>query len=162
MCHWDQTIQIYSAYFIRCKQYDVIRRHSHDCLWCHNSLFYNIIKCFKAFLLKHRKKLDKNFCCCPGIIYCPMMILKWNMKLFCNSIKLKTSKMRQKKTCQSNCINVSWRKFNAKLLCIIADKACIKGRIMRYKDTAFAKAQKFRKNFLYAWCITNHSIIDSG
>ena len=33
---------------------------------------------------------------------------------------------------------------------------------MRYKNTAFTKAQKLRKNFLYARCITNHSIIEIG
>ena len=158
----DQAVEIHTPQFILREYNHVIAVHLANQRLGTVSERRNLTKRMRASCLQHLYELQKDARRALGIIHRAVVILQGHPERLCDRIEFIAVQLRQEHVRETHRVQDGWRVVKPLCVCVLADKAGVKGRIVRDHGGIAAKREKVRQHSFNRRCVPHHRVIDAG
>ena len=157
----NELVQVISSNVIFGKDNDMMRGHFADRVDIAVSIPVDFLKRCDIVFLQHPDEFYKYLCRCPGVVYCPVMILKRDVQGFGHDIELIFGQSWQKHSGQRHCVQIDKMIVQTKLSAVLLDEPHVKASIMCDKDAFSGKFEELGKDYVDGRSVYNHLVGNS-
>ena len=154
-------VQVYPANFVFCKDNHVVSGKLFDSVRIQLSHGIHRIQICHISVFQHFQEFEEDLCRTARIIHRPVMVFQGDVKSLGHRIQLVTVQLGQEYPGKPHRIRHSKVADKALALCIFADKAHIKVRIVGHQNRSPAKFQEPGEHLLHKGLFQHHIVADS-